>query len=266
MTNVRLDHCIFLNRTRKPPEQAALFYYLQGQAYLNFIDREPDIGMWSEMDDYLEIHDMRINALEFGGPTTYKGLNEKRQTCGESLRPLQKHTFDGQTLSRPLWYTIRPIDAGRRSGLKIRRRVSVVRVRVPSPACQLTLSASLSGGARGVNALLVFVGGGIGSLLRYGAQLAIGAHAFPVATLVVNVAGSFLIGCLGGFGMRFAWWEYACLFLTTGLCGGFTTFSTFSRESLGLLQSGAYGSFALYAMGSVALGIAASVFGFWVAR
>ena len=155
---------------------------------------------------------------------------------------------------------------GRRSGLKIRRRVSVVRVRVPSPACQLTLSASWSGGARGVNALLVFVGGGIGSLLRHGAQLAIGAYAFPVATLVVNVAGSFLIGCLGGFGMRFAWREYACLFLMTGLCGGFTTFSTFSRESLGLLQSGAYGSFALYAMGSVALGIAASALGFWIAR
>lgn len=117
-----------------------------------------------------------------------------------------------------------------------------------------------------MNALLVFVGGGIGSLLRHGAQLAIGAYAFPVATLVVNVAGSFMIGCLGGFGMRFAWREYACLFLMTGLCGGFTTFSTFSRESLGLLQSGAYGSFALYAMGSVALGIAASALGFWIAR
>ncbi len=117
-----------------------------------------------------------------------------------------------------------------------------------------------------MNALLVFVGGGIGSLLRYGVQLAIGAHAFPVATLAVNAAGSFLIGCFGGLGMRFAWRECACLLLTTGLCGGFTTFSTFSKEALGLLQSGAYGAFSLYVMGSVALGIAASALGFCVAR
>ena len=80
LTNVRLDHCIFLNRTRKPPEQAALFYHLLGQAYLNFIDREPVTGAWGEMGDYTEVSDMRINALEFGGPATYKGLNEKRQS------------------------------------------------------------------------------------------------------------------------------------------------------------------------------------------
>ena len=115
-----------------------------------------------------------------------------------------------------------------------------------------------------MNALLVFVGGGIGSLLRHGAQLAIGAYAFPVATLVVNVAGSFLIGCLGGFGMRFAWREYACLFLMTGLCGGFTTFSTFSLETVMLLQNGRYGLGVLYIILSLGCCLAGVAAGLWL--
>jgi len=56
------------------------------------------------------------------------------------------------------------------------------------------------------------------------------------------------------------------LLLTVGFCGGFTTFSTFSKESLSLLQSGNYTSFFLYAFGSIAIGILAVALGFTLAK
>lgn len=117
-----------------------------------------------------------------------------------------------------------------------------------------------------MNALVVFIGGGVGSLMRYGLSLAIGSHGFPFATLAANVAGCLLIGCFGASGTRFSWSEATNLLLMMGLCGGFTTFSTFSKESLALIEGGNYGMFALYAAGSVALGIAATAFGFWLVK
>ena len=83
---------------------------------------------------------------------------------------------------------------------------------------------------------------------------------FPWATLTVNVAGSFLIGLFYALSARLHLSEETRLFLTTGLCGGFTTFSTFSHENLALLRQGAYGAFALYATLSVATGLAAACF------
>ena len=117
-----------------------------------------------------------------------------------------------------------------------------------------------------MNALVVFLGGGLGSLMRYGLSLAIGSRGFPLATLAANVAGCFLIGIFGAAGARFSWSEATRLLLTVGLCGGFTTFSTFSKESLALLEGGSYGLFALYIAGSVGLGIAAAALGYWVVR
>ena len=117
-----------------------------------------------------------------------------------------------------------------------------------------------------MNALVVFIGGGLGSLLRYGLSLAIGSRGFPIATLAANVAGCFLIGIFGAAGARFSWSETTRLLLTVGLCGGFTTFSTFSKESLALLEGGSYGLFALYAAGSIAIGIAATALGFWLVK
>ena len=117
-----------------------------------------------------------------------------------------------------------------------------------------------------MNAIVVFIGGGIGSLMRYGLSLAIGTHVFPFATLAANVAGCFLIGMFGAGGTHFCTTETTRLLLTTGLCGGFTTFSTFSKESLVLIEGGNYGLFALYTAGSVALGIAAAAFGFWIVK
>jgi CrcB protein len=117
-----------------------------------------------------------------------------------------------------------------------------------------------------VNALIVFLGGGAGSVLRYLVALWIGSSAFPWATFVVNAVGSFAIGLFGGWASRFGWGEAPRLALTVGLCGGFTTFSAFSKESLALMEGGDYCMFALYAAGSVALGIAAVAAGAWFAK
>ena len=117
-----------------------------------------------------------------------------------------------------------------------------------------------------MNVLMVFVGGGIGSVLRYLVSLAIPSAAFPWATLAVNVVGSLAIGLFGGWSVRFGWGDAARLALMVGLCGGFTTFSTFSKESLELAESGRWCAFAVYSLSSVAIGIVAVALGYWLAR
>ena len=117
-----------------------------------------------------------------------------------------------------------------------------------------------------MNFLWVFLGGGIGRVLRYAVGLCIGTAAFPGATLAVNVGGSLTIGLFGGCSERFGWSESVRLALTVGLCGGFTTFSTFSKELLALAQSGRWGAFAAYTFGSVALGLFAVMIGFMLGR
>ena len=117
-----------------------------------------------------------------------------------------------------------------------------------------------------MNALFVFLGGGTGSVLRYLAGLWIGSAAFQWATFAVNAVGSFAIGLFGGWASRFGWGEALRLSLTVGLCGGFTTFSTFSKESLALAEAGRWSAFAAYAIGSVAIGIAAVALGYWITR
>ena len=112
--------------------------------------------------------------------------------------------------------------------------------------------------------ITVFLGGGLGSLMRYGVQAAmhgrISPFLFPWATLSVNILGSFLIGMFYVLSARFNLSDETRLFLTTGLCGGFTTFSTFSHEGM---TQGNYGTFLLYVTLSVALGVAAAFAGGW---
>ena len=117
-----------------------------------------------------------------------------------------------------------------------------------------------------VETFVVFVGGGIGSVLRYAVGLCIGSAAFPWATLAVNVGGSLAIGLFGGWSERFGWTEAVRLALTVGLCGGFTTFSTFSKESLSLAQTGRWGAFAAYALASFAFSVAAVFLGYLIAK
>ncbi len=109
--------------------------------------------------------------------------------------------------------------------------------------------------------IAVFLGGGAGSLLRYLVQMAlherIHPYSFPWATLTVNLAGCFLIGLFYAWSARFNLPPDVRLLLTTGLCGGFTTFSTFGNDCLQMVRQGCYAPLLLYAGISVVLGIAA---------
>jgi fluoride exporter len=110
--------------------------------------------------------------------------------------------------------------------------------------------------------LMVGVGGGLGSIARFLCQKYIYAwhpHAFPFATFFVNILGCFLIGIFYALAEKgnilTPEWR---LFLTTGICGGFTTFSSFAYENVTLLRSGDFLYFGLYIAGSVFLGIIAT--------
>ncbi|HZZ74785.1 MAG TPA: fluoride efflux transporter CrcB [Puia sp.] len=113
--------------------------------------------------------------------------------------------------------------------------------------------------------LFVGIGGGLGSILRYMISVFTGRHipiVFPMGTLLVNISGCFLIGVFYSIFSRHADlnsdWR---LFLITGLCGGYTTFSTFSYDGLILLKQGSNLSFMFYVLGSVVLGLLATFAG-----
>src|SRR5256885_5424952 len=113
--------------------------------------------------------------------------------------------------------------------------------------------------------LIVFVGAGIGGALRHGVNVG-GARAFgygfPYGTLIVNIAGSFAMGLLAGyFAFRPGMAQHLRLFLTTGILGGFTTFSAFSLDTALLVERHSYGLAAGYAVGSVAASVSALFFG-----
>jgi CrcB protein len=109
--------------------------------------------------------------------------------------------------------------------------------------------------------LAVAAGGALGSVARY--LVGIGSTrlfglAFPWGTLIVNIAGSFLIGVFVElFALKLDLPQTARVFLTVGICGGFTTFSTFSLDSYVLMERGDFGLAAAYMIGSVVLSIAA---------
>jgi fluoride exporter len=115
------------------------------------------------------------------------------------------------------------------------------------------------------NLFIVALGGGIGAALRYACSLLSkpGLH-FPVATFLINITGSFIIGIILALSMRsngdFS--DNSRLFWATGICGGFTTFSAFSFENLQLLQAGKNSLAFSYIILSVLLGIVASWLGF----
>jgi CrcB protein len=109
--------------------------------------------------------------------------------------------------------------------------------------------------------LIVFLGAGIGGALRHGVNLAAArlfGLEFPFGTLIVNVVGSLAMGLLAGyFAYRTGLPQHYRLFLTTGILGGFTTFSAFSLDAALLVERHAYGLAAAYVAVSVAISLAA---------
>ena len=122
-----------------------------------------------------------------------------------------------------------------------------------------------------MGALLVFVGGGIGAMLRYAVNR-LAFHligpGFPWSTLLVNVLGSLSMGLLIGAlaavpgGVS----HHMRLFLATGLLGGFTTFSAFSLDALTLWERGQLGAALVYVLASVILSLLAVAAGFFLSR
>lgn len=114
--------------------------------------------------------------------------------------------------------------------------------------------------------IFVALGGALGSAARYAVSQFISGHTastFPFSTMAVNIAGCLLIGLVYGLSARHGFLsDNMKLLLTTGFCGGFTTFSTFVNENMTLMRTGQALSLALYAGGSLALGLAAAAIGY----
>jgi CrcB protein len=120
------------------------------------------------------------------------------------------------------------------------------------------------------NMLLVGLGGGVGSMARYIFQRwasAIYPHHFPWGTFGVNIIGCFLIGIFWGISFKsFESNESWKLFLMVGLCGGFTTFSAFTLEGIGLIREQRLLLFFSYVAASVVLGLLATYIGMKITR
>jgi CrcB protein len=118
--------------------------------------------------------------------------------------------------------------------------------------------------------IAVAVGGAIGSVARYlvavGSGKMFGTN-FPWGILIINITGSLLIGAfIGLFAAKWDLPQAARIFLTVGICGGYTTFSTFSLDSYYLIERGQLGAALAYMIGSVVLSISALVGGLYLAR
>lgn len=122
-----------------------------------------------------------------------------------------------------------------------------------------------------MNYLIVFLGAGIGGALRHGVNVAalrlLGGGGFPWGTLAINVAGSFAMGLVAEyFALKSGLPQHWRLFLTTGILGGFTTFSAFSLETALLYERGEVLAAGLYMLGSAVLAVAGLFAGLAVIR
>ena len=106
----------------------------------------------------------------------------------------------------------------------------------------------------------VALGGALGAVLRYAVSLIPVRGGFPVLTLLTNLLGALLIGFIAGAAEISAPSPGLILFAKTGLCGGFTTFSTFSLESYTLIKAGQKGTAVLY----IALSVGLCLLGIWL--
>ena len=115
--------------------------------------------------------------------------------------------------------------------------------------------------------ILVFVGGGLGSGLRYLISNAMNQYSkvLPFGTFAVNMIGCLLIGLVLGYAQKEnTLTSNQTLLLATGFCGGFTTFSAFANENLELIKNGEIFNFSAYTIGSVLIGILAVFIGYYI--
>ena len=118
-------------------------------------------------------------------------------------------------------------------------------------------------------AVLVFLGGGLGSVLRFliGRSMNASSPAFPWGTFTVNLVGSLIIGLAFGWILeKSKLSDDTLLFMVAGFCGGFTTFSAFAHESMSLLKDGYVGIFISYVLASIILGLLCVWFGYALVR
>lgn len=118
------------------------------------------------------------------------------------------------------------------------------------------------------NLIYIFLGGGFGSVMRslisnYTEKLW-NIDAFPLGTFAVNVSGCFLIGILSAYFLKVD--NSFKYLLITGVCGGYTTFSTFSAENFSLWQNGNYSILILYALSSLIIGLLMVFLGFQIVK
>ncbi|WP_375238941.1 fluoride efflux transporter CrcB [Aurantibacter sp.] len=117
------------------------------------------------------------------------------------------------------------------------------------------------------NVLLVFLGGGFGSALRYLISKTINTVQFPYGTFLVNCLGCLFIGLILGYTLKSnTLSQNYTLLLATGFCGGFTTFSSFAFENQTFLKSGDFTSFAIYTILSVLIGFTAVFLGLYISK
>ena len=117
--------------------------------------------------------------------------------------------------------------------------------------------------------LLVFIGGGFGSVLRYiiGKYLNSTETGIPYGTFAANILGSLLIGLILGLAVKNnTLSQNQTLLLATGFCGGFTTFSTFAYENHVFLKAGDFTSFAIYTITSFIIGFLAVFLGLFLVK
>ena len=119
------------------------------------------------------------------------------------------------------------------------------------------------------HAILVFIGGGFGSVLRFviGKYLNSTETGIPYGTFLANILGSLLIGIILGLAAKNnTLSQNQTILLATGFCGGFTTFSTFAYENHVFLKSGDFTSFALYTIASFVIGFLAVFIGLYLVK
>ncbi len=120
--------------------------------------------------------------------------------------------------------------------------------------------------------IMIFIGGGVGSILRYlvniGCSNLNSVYKFPIGTFIANITGCFLIGLFSAICAKYVSTisNDTKMMMTVGFCGGLTTFSTFSNESLNMVRNGNVLTFAIYVGVSVTLGIMAAYLGSYIIK